>query len=125
MLGVDRDARAVLRPVLGSRFVDRELVSPAIADPNVAAVSLASGRTIVARGDNAIVLDDNRAVVLPETGSMVEKFRAILAADDCFGVFEQVKKLTTNYRVWNKVTDYIEQCFDFIEERLAAAKEQD
>ena len=62
-------------------------------------------------------------VVLTE--SMVEKFRAILAVDDCFGVFEQVKKLTTNYRVWNKVTDYIEQCFDFIEERLAAAKEQD
>nr|WP_325295118.1 hypothetical protein [uncultured Oscillibacter sp.] len=62
-------------------------------------------------------------VVLTE--SMVEKFRAILAADDCFGVFEQVKKLTTNYRVWNEVTDYIEQCFDFIEERLAAAKAQD
>lgn len=55
---------------------------------------------------------------------MVEKFRAILAADDCFGVYEQVKKLTTNYRVWNQVTDYLEQCFDFIEERLAAAKEQ-
>lgn len=61
-------------------------------------------------------------VVLTE--SMVETFRAILAADDCFGVYEQVKKLTTNYRVWNQVTDYLEQCFDFIEERLAAAKEQ-
>lgn len=61
-------------------------------------------------------------VVLTE--SMIEKLRTIMAADDCFGVYEQVKKLTTNYRVWNEVTDYIEQCFDFIEERLAAAKEQ-
>lgn len=62
-------------------------------------------------------------VVLTE--SMIEKLRVIIAADECFGVFEQVKKLTTNYRVWNEVTDYIEQCFDLIEERLAAAKEQD
>lgn len=62
-------------------------------------------------------------VVLTE--SMIEKFRTIMATDDCFGVYEQVKKLTTNYRVWNEVTDYIEQCFNFIEERLAAAKEQD
>lgn len=59
-------------------------------------------------------------VVLTE--SMVEKFRAIIAADDCFGTFDQVKKLTTNYRVWGEVTDYIEQCFDIIESKLAAAQ---
>lgn len=61
-------------------------------------------------------------VVLTE--NMVEKLRAAYAADNCFGVYEQVKKLTTNYRVWNDVTDYIEQCFDIIDERLNAAKEQ-
>lgn len=58
-------------------------------------------------------------VVLTE--SMIEKFRTLLAAGECFGVYEQVKKLTTNYRVWNEVTDYIEQCFDLIEERIEAA----
>lgn len=61
-------------------------------------------------------------VVLTE--SMVEKLHTAYAADDCFGVYEQVKKLTTNYRVWNEVTDYIEQCFDLIDSKLAAAKEQ-
>lgn len=61
-------------------------------------------------------------VVLTE--SMVAKLHAAYAADNCFGVYEQVKKLTTNYRVWNEVTDYIEQCFDIIDERLNAAKEQ-
>lgn len=61
-------------------------------------------------------------VVLTE--SMIEKLRALIAADECFGVYEQVKKLTTNYRVWNEVTDYIEQCFDILEDKLAVAKEQ-
>ena len=61
-------------------------------------------------------------VVLAE--NMVEKLRAAAASDDCFGVYDQVKKLTTNYRVWNDVADYIEQCFDIIDSKLAAAKEQ-
>lgn len=59
-------------------------------------------------------------VVLTE--SMVEKFRTAVAADECFGVYDQVKKLTTNYRVWSEVADYIEQCFDIIESKLAAAR---
>lgn len=61
-------------------------------------------------------------VVLTE--SMVEKFRAIIAEDSCFGIYDQVKKLTSNYRVQGEVADYIEQCFDIIESKLTAAKEE-
>lgn len=61
-------------------------------------------------------------VVLTE--SMVEKLRVAYAADNCFGIYDQVKKLTTNYRIWNDVADYIEQCFDIIDSKLAAAKAQ-
>lgn len=58
-------------------------------------------------------------VVLTE--AMVEKVLSL----DSMALWDQVRKLTSNFRKWNEVTDYIEQCFDFIEERLAAAKEQD
>ena len=39
-------------------------------------------------------------------------------------VFEQVKKMTTNYRVWGVVTDYLLECMDVLTEKVAAAKEQ-
>lgn len=35
--------------------------------------------------------------------------------------FEEVKKMTTNYRVWSIVTDYIEQCLDIMEDRFNKA----
>lgn len=59
-------------------------------------------------------------VVLTE--SMVEKLHAAADADECFGVYDQVKKLTTNYRVWSEVTDYIEQCFDIIDSKIEQEK---
>lgn len=40
-------------------------------------------------------------------------------AKDCMEVFEMVKKLTSNYRKWNDVTDYIEQCMDIMETKMA------
>lgn len=43
-------------------------------------------------------------------------------ADECFGLFDLVKSLTSNYRVWNLVTEYIEQCDDIIQEKLDKAK---
>lgn len=49
------------------------------------------------------------------TEGMMEKLGA---ADD---VYEMVKKMTSNYRVWNDVTDYLEQCFDILTDRIAAA----
>lgn len=40
----------------------------------------------------------------------------------CEDVFEQVQKMTTNYRVWNDVTDYIEQCSDILSGKVEAAR---
>lgn len=34
-------------------------------------------------------------------------------------IYDRVKKLTGNYRKWSEITDYIEQCVDIIEEKLA------
>ncbi len=53
------------------------------------------------------------------TEKMFEKF---LACNDCMEIFEQVKKMTTNYRIWNRVADYIEQCSDIISDKMVAAK---
>lgn len=49
-----------------------------------------------------------------------EKFNSIKNMDD-FDIFEVVKKMTTNHRVWNVVTDYISQCSDIMEEKLSRA----
>lgn len=50
-------------------------------------------------------------------------FEKLLACEDCMDIFEQVKKMTSNYRVWNDVTDFIEQCSDIISDKMTAAKE--
>ncbi len=41
---------------------------------------------------------------------------------DCEDIYAQVKKMICNYRVWNDVTDYIEQCIDIILEKVKNAK---
>ena len=54
-----------------------------------------------------------------------KKFEAIRKAfKSPYGmeVFEEVKKLTTNYRKWNEITDYIESCFDIMEAKMNAAQ---
>ncbi|MST81571.1 hypothetical protein [Bilifractor porci] len=43
-----------------------------------------------------------------------EKFNNIKNMDS-FDIFESVKKMTTNYRVWDIVADYMSQCFDIME----------
>lgn len=53
------------------------------------------------------------------TESMLDK---LLACNNCMDIFEQVKKMTSNYRVWNDVADYIEQCSDIISDKMKAAK---
>lgn len=35
-----------------------------------------------------------------------------------YDIFEEVKKMTSNYRVWDSVSDYIAQCFDIMLEKL-------
>lgn len=33
-------------------------------------------------------------------------------------LYEWVKKLTTNYRKWDHICDYIDQCYDIMKEKL-------
>ena len=49
------------------------------------------------------------------TEGMMEKLGA---ADD---VYDLVKKMTTNYRVWNDVADCLDQCFDILKDKVSAA----
>lgn len=49
-----------------------------------------------------------------------KKFNRIKDMDN-FDIFEAVKKMTTNYRVWNVVADYVSQCSDIMEEKLIRA----
>ena len=41
---------------------------------------------------------------------------------DIFELIDKVKKITTNYHVWNDIIDYIEQCADIMEESLKNAQ---
>lgn len=50
-----------------------------------------------------------------------EKKMEILKNVSDMELFDEVKKLTSNYRRWNDLCDYIEQCFDIMEEKLARA----
>ena len=50
-----------------------------------------------------------------------EKKMEVLKTVDSFDLFDEVKKLTGNYRRWNDLCEYIEQCFDIMEERIANA----
>ena len=45
----------------------------------------------------------------------------IIKNSDTMEIYEEVKKLSTNWRKWNDITDYIDQCKDIIESRLARA----
>lgn len=58
-------------------------------------------------------------VVLTE--KMLNKIQACTYSMD---IFDQVAKMTTNYRVWEKVTDYLVQCFDIITDKVENAKAQ-
>lgn len=50
-----------------------------------------------------------------------EKKMETLKNTDSFDLFDEVKKLTTNYRKLNDLCDYIEQCLDIMEEKMANA----
>lgn len=49
-----------------------------------------------------------------------EHWNKLKAINDSMDLYEAVKKLTTNYRKWNELTDYIEQCGYIIDENIAA-----
>lgn len=51
------------------------------------------------------------------------KMEALKASiEDPLKLFDEAKKLTSNYRIWNDLCDYIEQCFDIMQERMEAAE---
>lgn len=52
---------------------------------------------------------------------ITEKRMETLRNLDEFELFYEVKKMTSNYRRWNDICDYIEQCFDIMEEKMARA----
>lgn len=53
---------------------------------------------------------------------LTEKAFDEMKALDCFALYEKVKKLSSNWRKWNEVTEYIEQCMDIMGEKLANAQ---
>lgn len=59
-------------------------------------------------GGNAFV---PYAIISEKKLAVLEK---LVKEDDPFGLFEEVKKLTSNYRKWNELCDYIEQCVDIM-----------
>lgn len=50
-----------------------------------------------------------------------EKKMETLKNTDSFDLFDEVTKMTSNYRKWNLICDYIEQCFDIMEEKMLNA----
>lgn len=50
-----------------------------------------------------------------------EKKFEVLRNTDEFELFCEVKKMTSNYRKWNDICDYINQCFDIMEEKIENA----
>ena len=49
-----------------------------------------------------------------------DRFNKVIELDT-FDLFNEVKKMTSNYRKWDEVTEYINQCWDIMEEKLQRA----
>lgn len=52
---------------------------------------------------------------------ITEKKMEVLKNTDHFELWDEVKHLTTNYRKWNDICDYLEQCLDIMEKKMANA----
>lgn len=52
---------------------------------------------------------------------ITEKRMATLKETAAWDLFDEVKKITSDYRRWNDVTEYIEQCMDIMEDKMARA----
>lgn len=50
------------------------------------------------------------------------RFHKLEEITDSFNMYEEVKKLTSNWRRWGDIADYFFQCSDIIEERLKMYK---
>ncbi len=59
------------------------------------------------------------------TESMLQRIKAMSISDDDFAIWNQVKKLTTNYRIWSEIANYFDQCLDILEEKVNKAHQSD
>lgn len=50
-----------------------------------------------------------------------EKMKILKSLENPYDIFKEVMKLTSNYRRWNDICEYIEQCFDIMEEKMERA----
>lgn len=59
------------------------------------------------------------------TGPMLRKLTEEYPKEDNYSdlVWEQVQKLTTNYRIWDTLTEYVLQCADIMQEKWDAYEE--
>ena len=53
---------------------------------------------------------------------LTEKAVAEFESMNSFEIYEKVMKLTTNYRKWNDIVDYIDQCMDIMTSKLSKAE---
>ena len=68
-------------------------------------------------------IDQINAVLNSYGISSIEEAEKI-TKDAGLDVYEQVKKMTTNYRVWNNVADYLTECLNIIADKVENAKAQ-
>lgn len=60
--------------------------------------------------------DLKRNEFIPYIVMTEKRFNEIIELDR-YDIFQEVKKMTTNYRKWDIVTEYICQCCDIIQEQ--------
>ena len=53
---------------------------------------------------------------------LTEKKLNSLEMVDSFDLFDEVRKMTSNYRKWNIVCEFIEECYDIMKEKMANAE---
>lgn len=49
---------------------------------------------------------------------MLEKLKTM----NSWELYNQIRKMTTNYRLWNDLTDYLVQCLNIVEEKMNIEK---
>ena len=91
----------------------KKFVAVGHLDGNTNTTSAAMEHQSKALAERDFRLNGFRAYVV-----LTEKAFREMQEMDCFELYEKVKKLTSNYRKYNEITDYIEQCADIMEQKL-------
>lgn len=83
--------------------------------------------TVVALTQNSLkdfrmdLLGNEFVAYIATTAEHMKKITDFARNDEIFTLFKAVERLTSNYRKWGEITDYIDQCYDIIERRIANA----